>query len=123
MAVCADSGMRSVDDLIASYPEPQRETVMALRALIREAAPRLEESVKWGKPVYGRGRETLFSFVPQSRYVNLQIFNGATLDDPDALLEGTGKSLRHVKCYASAEAARPELRDLLLRSVAAAGLA
>jgi hypothetical protein len=43
-----------VDDAIASYPEPQRAIVIALRALIREAAPQLDESVKWGKPFYGQ---------------------------------------------------------------------
>jgi hypothetical protein len=30
-------------------------------------------------------------------HVNVGFFHGATLDDPTALLEGTGKRMRHVK--------------------------
>jgi hypothetical protein len=30
-------------------------------------------------------------------HVNIGFFNGATLDDPAGLLEGTGKRMRHVK--------------------------
>jgi len=30
-------------------------------------------------------------------HVNVGFFNGATLDDPAGLLEGTGKRMRHVK--------------------------
>ena len=122
MAACADAGVRNVATLIAGYPEPQRATVNALRALIREVAPHLDESVKWGKPAYGRGPKTLCSLVPHIHYVNLQVFNGAGLPDPDRLLEGTGKSLRHVKCRTTADAERPALRDLVLQSLAAADL-
>jgi len=96
--------------------------MVRLRALVREVAPRLEESVKWGKPVYGVGSKNLFSLVPHSRYVNLQIFNGAGLADPHGLLEGTGKGLRHVKCRTPQDCERSGLRELLAESVAIAGL-
>lgn len=117
MTTCERALARDVDAVIAVIPEPQRAVVVALRALLREAAPGLEESVKWGKPVYGRGTANLLSIIAHRAHVNLQVFNGAALDDPDALLEGTGKGLRHVKCRTVEDVARPGVRSLVERAV------
>jgi hypothetical protein len=103
----------SVDAFVAACPEPQRGVLSALRALVREAAPDLAETIKWGKPCYGRGKTTLFALVPHRAHVNLQVFAGAALPDPDGLLEGTGTSMRHVKCRSVEDARRPALRDLV----------
>ena len=108
----------SLDAFIAACPQPQRAVMERLRRLVREAAPDLEEAIKWGKPCFGRGRTTLFALVPHRAHVNLQVFAGAHLPDPDGLLEGTGKSMRHVKCRSVGEAERPGLRALV---AAAAG--
>ena len=112
----------TVDALIDAYPEPQRTIVRRLRDLIREVAPHLEESVKWGVPVYGRGATSVFSLVPHGRHVNLQVFNGAALAERHALLEGTGKGLRHVKCRTPEKVGEPALRAMLMASLSSAGL-
>jgi len=113
--------LNEVDRLIDGLPEPQRAIVRRLRAAIREVAPDLEESVKWGAPVYGRGSRNLLSLIPHRAHVNLQVFNGAAAPDPEGLLEGTGKGLRHVKCRTLADAERPGLRALMLEAAKAAG--
>ncbi len=51
-------------------------------------------------------------------YVNLGFYQGAQLPDPDGLLEGTGKSLRHVKVRQLATARQSGLRDLIVAAVA-----
>jgi hypothetical protein len=118
LTTCERALAPDVDAVIAVIPEPQRSVVVALRALVREAAPGLQESVKWGKPVYGRGTANLLSLIAHKSHVNLQLFNGATLPDPDGLLEGTGKGLRHVKCRSVDDVARPGVRALVERCVA-----
>jgi hypothetical protein len=71
-----------------------------LRTLLRRNLPGAVESAdrdNWG---IGRGtgyRDTLFVISPQKGYVNLGFAGGATLPDPDRLLEGTGKRHRHMK--------------------------
>ena len=40
-------------------------------------------------------------------YINLGFYQGAVLADPQRLLEGTGKGLRHAKIRSLAEANRP----------------
>ena len=50
-------------------------------------------------------------------HVNLGFYYGAELVDPEDLLEGTGKKLRHVKVRNVAEIEQSSLRDLLIQSL------
>jgi hypothetical protein len=56
--------------------------------------------------------------MPMRGYVNLGFYQGAMLADPERLLAGTGKGLRHVKIRALAEANRPAVRALLAKALA-----
>jgi hypothetical protein len=87
----------TVDDYIKRLESPMREIAEELRHIVREAAPQAKEAIKWGMPVYERNGN--FCAIDGSRrsYVNLQLFQGASLPDPEGLLEGTGKGMRHVK--------------------------
>jgi hypothetical protein len=51
------------------------------------------------------------------RHVNLGFYHGASLPDRSALLEGTGKRLRHAKVRTLAQAESPEIRQLLQASI------
>jgi hypothetical protein len=51
-------------------------------------------------------------------HVNLGFYHGASLRDPEGLLEGTGRRLRHVKIRGMADARRPAVRRLLARAIA-----
>jgi hypothetical protein len=55
---------------------------------------------------------------PHRAHVNLQLANGALIEDPAGLVEGTGKRVRHVKLRSVADVERPELRGLLEASLA-----
>jgi hypothetical protein len=57
--------------------------------------------------------ETYAYIMPQPRYVNLGFYHGVALPDPDGLLEGAGKALRHVKVHSLEEADRPALKRLV----------
>ncbi len=49
--------------------------------------------------------------VAYANHVNLGFLLGAGLDDPKALLEGSGKKIRHIRIEASAELCRKPVRD------------
>jgi hypothetical protein len=51
-------------------------------------------------------------------HVNVGFFNGAALDDPTRLLEGTGKRMRHVKLRPGRETPAAALRTLISASYA-----
>lgn len=54
----------------------------------------------------------------QRSHVNLGFYRGAALKDPDGLLEGAGKNLRHIKVHSVAEAKRPAVAALLRQAIA-----
>lgn len=54
----------------------------------------------------------------QQSHVNLGFYHGTSLRDPAALLEGTGKSLRHIKIRSAAELRNPAISRLLRAAIA-----
>jgi len=55
-----------------------------------------------------------FAYVNAFRtHANVGFFNGARLEDPTGLLEGTGRSIRHVKLRSDAEVDDMALRALI----------
>ncbi|HVZ38431.1 MAG TPA: DUF1801 domain-containing protein [Candidatus Kapabacteria bacterium] len=70
-----------------------------LREIIFEVLPNAEESVwasGWKVAMYRDGGD-ICGIGPGRDYVNFYLRQGAHLPDPDGLLEGTGKGMRHVK--------------------------
>ncbi|MBI4083426.1 MAG: DUF1801 domain-containing protein [Candidatus Lambdaproteobacteria bacterium] len=86
----------SAAQYFAGLPSPQREIAEALRRLVQETAPGLREAFKWHQPCY-EGTGIVCYIRSHKAHVNLGFYQGALLPDPEGLLEGTGKGLRHVK--------------------------
>ena len=117
--------MRTVDthgtfeQVVASSTEEARELAYQLRALVVEVMPDVVE-VPWPKQRvagYGVGPKKMsehFCYISaQKHYVNLGFYYGPELPDPEGLLEGTGKLLRHVKLRDAGAIRSPALRRLL----------
>ena len=86
----ADAWFASLDDTIASVGAQ-------VRSLILKSVPGMTECIKWGMPNYEKGG-MVCALRAGKDYVALQFGAiGAILEDPDGLLEGTGKGARHVK--------------------------
>jgi len=111
---------------LATLLDPHTPTIRdvfgALRALVREVMPDAEEQVDlpdrvlafgFGPPRGVRLRGLAIGLIPHTAHVNAQLADGALLDDPSGIVEGTGKRIRHVKCRSLDDVARPALRGLL----------
>lgn len=92
----------SVDDYVAKAAPDQAATLTALRALVKRAAPKATELIKWGQPVYESNGPLIFMRASR-QHVTFGFWRGAMLADPHGLLEGDGNRMRHVK-IASADA-------------------
>ena len=57
------------------------------------------------------------AIVIHSDHVNLEFAHGNELEDPEGILEGTGKKLRHVKIYDINEVNSGKLKNLILEAV------
>lgn len=91
----------SIEDWIARAPEDHAAVLHRLRAFIQNLPAELEERVKWSQPCYGMGKANAFSLDWHPGHATLQLWAGAHLPDPDGIVEGTGKDLRHVKINSS----------------------
>src|SRR5207253_1934148 len=89
---------------------PTRDIVYALRKVVREAAPDMEEALKWGMPCYSLNGMVCY-INPAKRHVTFGFYRGAELKDPERLLEGAGKKMRHVKVRG-----REDIRTELFRA-------
>jgi hypothetical protein len=64
---------------------------------MRECGDEVRELLHDGCPVACLG-DAPFAYVNAfTSHVNVGFFHGAALHDPDGLLQGTGKSMRHIK--------------------------
>jgi uncharacterized protein DUF1801 len=101
-----------VEKLLEPHAPAVAATARALRAAILEAAPAFVEQVDFGNRLiaFGRSmkmRDLTFAVIPHTSHVNLQLADGVDLPDPDGLIEGTGKRIRHVKVRSVEAAASP----------------
>jgi len=93
-------------------PELQ-EVAQRLRALVRKIVPGVKESINpWRMPTLEfHGPMCYFSV--GKNHVTFGFLRGTWLDDPEKLLEGTGKNLRHVKLRSVEDVVRSGLRKLV----------
>jgi hypothetical protein len=82
-------------------PEPS-ELAKEMRQVILDTLPELDEVIKWGHLVY-EGDRKICSIMVHKKHINLQIWRGNEIEDPQSLLEGEGKSMRHVKVHTPEE--------------------
>ncbi len=90
-----------------------------LRALVVGLHPDTVEVPRKGDKAvaFGFGEKKMSEaycyLMPQTDRVNLGFWWGAALDDPNKLLEGTGKKLRHVKVFDQATARSAKIAQLM----------
>ncbi len=95
-----------------------RGVAKAVRGLVKKNVAGCEEYVNpWKIPTFDLNGPLCFYMVAKSHVV-FGFMRGAMLRDPEKLLEGTGKYLRHVKLRSAAEVRRPGVRALLEEAAA-----
>jgi hypothetical protein len=105
------------EDLFATAGRTAKQIGLALRNLIMEVLPESEERVHlaWKIALYNDPNEVC-GIQPVSKHCNLYFSNGARMKDPDGLLEGTGKSIRHVKVRSAKDMPVEQLKSLIVEA-------
>lgn len=91
------------DLYLADQTAKNQKLIRALRKFVKRAAPKLDESVKWGNGCWLNGKAPVAYVYSDADWVQFGFFRGASLDDPKGLLEGKGQYVRHVKVRKSAD--------------------
>lgn len=81
---------------IAEAPEEQRKIMEAIRQIIHKEVPSVVENFKWSRPVFSTDADFAY-FKTAKSYLTFGIFKFDKIKDNVALLEGTGKDMRHIK--------------------------
>ena len=111
------------EETLVGSSESAQEMACQLRDLIVDVCPEATE-VPWPKQNitgYGVGPKKMgehFCYIGAFKeHVNLGFYYGVDLPDPEGLLEGSGKKLRHVKVEQLSQLEQPALRQLIEASV------
>ena len=113
--------------LLERFSEPVRNVMLALRSRVLKVAPNAREIVAdVGYTValrYGPDDKLKSSFVyitGFSKHANLGFLNGATLNDPDGILEGDGAAMRHAKFESIGQIKQADWLDRYLKAAISA---
>lgn len=103
----------AVDAWLNGRPAEQRPLVQRWFERMRRCGQDVRELMHDGAATACVG-DVPFAYVGAFKdHVNVGFFNGARLDDPFELLEGTGKRMRHVKLRADVEVDAHSLDELI----------
>jgi len=110
--------------LLAEHPPEQQAIERALRTTIRRELPGVMEQVDFSNKLIAFGRTMkirglLFAIIAHKGHVNLQLADGADLPDPDGIIEGTGKRIRHIKIRSVQGASSPRVVEAIRAQLAA----
>ena len=105
------------------YDRAIQKLALGLRALVLEEMAPCHENIydAYSAVAIGYGptdrlSDGVFHIAVYAKGVNLGFNHGATLTDPNGILEGTGKQIRHIKIKTPSDLARPEIRAYLRRA-------
>lgn len=107
-----------IDAFFAKQPTELRELLEALRKLVEQAAPDAKASIKWGMPFYELHGVMMCALGAHKSHVNLILAGPpAAFADPKGLLDGAGKTGRHLKLRRINELPRQAVRGWLRTAV------
>jgi hypothetical protein len=111
--------IKEVDQYIMDLPNEIQAIVIALRKLILHSSSNLKEEFKWSMPNYSYNGFVCY-LQTAKKHVNLGFHKGNELQDKDVtqLLQGTGKTMRHIRIK-KMEDIQPEIFTSLIQEAIA----
>src|SRR5690606_5315798 len=78
-------------------PREQKEIMEIIRSLVHQHVANVTEEFKWGRPIFRSKKD--FAYLQANKgHVNLGFYKDfEKLSDPEGMLEGTAKTMRHIK--------------------------
>lgn len=109
------SAQEKIDEYINKASDWRGELIAAIRKLIHETAPTIEEEWKWNSPVFSLNGKMICSPGAFKNHVGLNFFQGAMLVDPDGLFpkDSQAKQMRTVKFRKDDQVDKEALKSLL----------
>ena len=115
----AETRFGSFKELLEITETPLKPIIKELKKIILEVDPDAVEFVRLGDraATYGVGPKKMSEgyvyVLPHKSWVNLGFYKGVLLSSNSDLMEGTGKSLRHIKIHRLEDAQKTEIKSLI----------
>jgi hypothetical protein len=112
---------------LESYDRHISNLALALREIILEESPDASESIYQVYTVAiwfgfsGKMKDMFCYIATNARHVNLGFPRGAALPDPNRVLEGEGKTMRHIKFASERDLNRPFVRRYIQAAIEQVG--
>lgn len=112
-----------VEQFFTESSQQVAEIARAARRLVLDMRPDAVEALDPGNRIVGYStgpramKDMWVGIAPHAHHVNLQLANGALINDPAEIVEGTGKRVRHVTLRSTEDVNLPEVCDALQRSL------
>ncbi len=106
----------NLDQYLSKYDGKIGSLARDLRNMILEQVPDMDEVIKW-KNLFYEKKGFVCAIVIHKDHVNLQFARGTEIDDPEGILEGTGKKIRHVKINNNKEINSDKLKNMVIEAV------
>jgi hypothetical protein len=98
-----------------------QKVVRGLRNLVKAVVPETKITVNsWGIPTF-EAKDPFCFYMVGKNHVTFGFHYGNSLEDPEGLLEGSGKNLRHVKLRTVEDLEKKGLKELVLAAVRLGG--
>ena len=107
----------SFDQYLADQAPRNQSVIRALRRFVKRVAPQLQESVKWGNGCWVQGKAPVAYVYSAPDHVQFGFFHGSALRDPNRLLKGDGKFVRHIKVRKRSDIDEAAFEKLLRQAV------
>lgn len=104
---------------LENLPTEKKLLIEALRRLIGSVAPEAHEIIYHDASGYGptdSGFDRIVYISVFEKHVNVGFFFGGFLSDPERLLVGSGKRMRHIKIRSLQETETPAITSLLAQA-------
>jgi hypothetical protein len=108
---------------LEAYDRPIADLALALREIILEEVPDASESIYRVYTVAiwfgfsGKMRDMFCYIATNARHINLGFPRGSTIPDPNRVLEGDGKTMRHIKFASQHDLERSFVRRYIRASI------
>jgi hypothetical protein len=111
-----------LEDFLSGFSQEAQGLALELRDQVLDLAPEAIEQIDVPAHMLAYGfaktyKHLICVIILQKNYVNFGFPRGVDLEDPEALLEGTGQKARHVKIYNVEDATAPGVLSLLKESI------
>ena len=116
MSVNVNTPTEQVQNWLNKLPAGKKPAVNNLRRLIGSVAPEAHEIIYHDALGYGptnSGFDRILYVTVFEKHMNLGFFFGGFLHDPQGLLLGSGKRMRHIKIEYTQDSDNPAIKSLL----------